>query len=214
MEPASNSTSSSSESSDSSSLSSLPSFPSQSEANILEEPDKSKGRKRAGGPKQKARPKKQAKQPNPDHDISEEEECVGCPGTGASGPKTLEEAFGWPQYNAQILLAENSAKKHFEDLATNFRLEIQESFAGTCGGSISLKQQFRAFAAQCGLPLANVSEAVVTRTVSECNSTAQSYIIGLNEASGSSFLAWSTCWERCWACFVVCVGSIAKVCLC
>ena len=96
------------------------------------------------------------------------------------GPLTLQDAFDWPRWNTSVLMQDPESKSNFLKLVSTCNVEVHESFAGTCAGSISLKQQLRAMAAACDLPMSD--SIVVTKTACECNSVAQSFIQSLHQA--------------------------------
>ena len=68
---------------------------------------------------------------------------------GPPGPTSLKSLFEWADYNAHTLCLDGTelsaaTADRFKDFAQMCKIEIHEAFAGTCNGSVALKQQFAA----------------------------------------------------------------------
>ena len=111
---------------------------------------------------------------------SDSEEMLDQPSTIKQGPTSLQDAFGWPEWNTRTLFEDPCLRKSFEELVRDRNIEVHECFAGTCAGSVALKQQFRSMSSACGMP--SDTNSVVTKTSCEWNTSAQTFLLNLNEA--------------------------------
>ena len=120
------------------------------------------------------------------------------------GPETVEELFGWPMYNAVTLSRQNHQRTN--ERQSNLtkilskRIEVNEAFAGTGTGAVSLHQALVAFrrvrvrdlcAGNAGDGAAaavndSLSGSIQTATSCDIEPVCQKVLASLPEDSGSS----------------------------
>ena len=119
------------------------------------------------------------------------------------GPETVEELFGWPMYNAVTLLRQNhqrtnERKSNVTEILSK-RIEVNEAFAGTGTGAVTLHQALVAFrrvrmrdlcAGNAGDGAAAVNDSlsgsIQTATSCDIEPVCQKVLASLPEDSGSN----------------------------